>query len=272
MSIIEQTKKEKIKPKLDIYPKWTREQEPFDNPDAKGIDSNGKEFRYFKPENPQERDYQIHFLNNVVDKDGNYHPKRNDKGIAVKTTPNNAPKHTINCIYRIKRRDGSQFLYSQGHFHGYDALGNPVRYYVSMPEKWMKTNFNYKRGWNEHTSSVERLCEGIGMTETMYELPFNEKNLKQLWDKRESDDILLVVKEEQSGIARTVLGGPSMDEKFKLFLKDFNHLFTAEYISMEKKMQYRQEAVDAGFLSASQDTFPGLASTKTTAPPKGTYS
>ena len=62
---------------------------------------------------------------------------------------------------------------------------------------------------------VVRKCTGPGMSETIYFLPFNETNLKSLFDKRESDKLQFVVKEEQSGTARAVAPEPNVNERTK---------------------------------------------------------
>jgi hypothetical protein len=73
------------------------------------------------------------------------------------------------------------------------------------------------------------------------------------------------VKEEQSGTPRQVNPEPNINDTFKLFLKPFDFLFKAQYLTLEMKAQFRQEAVDAGLLPAQ--TTPEI-----TKPPTGTYS
>ena len=72
--------------------------------------------------------------------------------------------------------------------------------------------------------------------EDVYELPFNEKNLKQLFAKRESDtQIIFAVKDEAEDRAVSLLREPSINDTLKLFLKPFNYLYKAEYISKEQR-------------------------------------
>ena len=64
---------------------------------------------------------------------------------------------------------------------------------------------------------------------------------------------------------------PNINDTFKLFLKPFSYLFNADYITPQMKAQYRQEAIDQGFLAAPNTTI--TTTTTTATPPKaGTYS
>lgn len=86
--------------------------------------------------------------------------------------------------------------------------------------------------------------------------------------KEWSDNISWVVKDEQTGTAKQVALEPNINDTFKLFLKPFSYLFNAEYITPEMKSQYRQEAIDSGYLVE-----PGEAVTvqQTKPPTTGTY-
>lgn len=112
---------------------------------------------------------------------------------------------------------------------------------------------------------------GPGMNEEVFTLEFNEKNLKQLFDKRENDDINWVVKEEQSATPKQIAKEPNVNDTFKLFLKPFSYLYNAKYITAEMKGQYRQEAIDQGLLAAPATTTTGTTVTRTP-PSTGTYS
>ncbi len=54
-------------------------------------------------------------------------------------------------------------------------------------------------GQSEKTYSTTMQTVGTPLTETVYEMEFNEKNLKELFEKRENDsDISLSLKDEVS--------------------------------------------------------------------------
>jgi hypothetical protein len=66
---------------------------------------------------------------------------------------------------------------------------------------------------------------------TIYDMPFNEKNLKTLFEKRIDDDISFVVKD--SRMARDVKDATGIALKtFELFAtKPFDYLYNSDYIS-----------------------------------------
>jgi UDP-galactopyranose mutase len=105
-------------------------------------------------------------------------------------------------------------------------------------------------------------------TETVYEMPFNEKNLKELFNLRENDmDIQFIVKDEAAGKAVSVRKEANVNDTLKLFQKPFDHLFNGEYITPQQKAELRQMAIDEGIIAPSMPVVP-----QTNAPPKGTYS
>jgi hypothetical protein len=46
-----------------------------------------------------------------------------------------------------------------------------------MPEKWLKTNFDYVKDWDPKHKTVVKNCTGPRSSETVYTLEFNEANL-----------------------------------------------------------------------------------------------
>lgn len=162
-------------------------------------------------------------------------------------------------------------MLSKGNLTGHDGFGEPVRKYIPYPERWEKTNFIYEKSFDPKRKTMVKNCIGPGKLDTIYTMPFNETNLKELFDKRENDNISWAVKDESTGVAKQVSGESNINDTFKLFLKPFTFLFNAEYITPEMKAQYRQEAVDQGLLSAGP-TGTVTVTTTTSAPPKGTYS
>ena len=258
-----ETKKNKekvITPKFDFMECWKKEQKCFD--DAIMIDNDGKEFKWPRIKPIAQIAYEQYFLEKVLDPDsGHYYPKRDNNGLPVKTPDN--PRYVVNTIYRIKRADNSEYLYSKGNLISYDGLGDEVKFYVSMPEKYLLTNFIYEKDWDPKRKTIVKKCIGPGSSETVYTLEFNEANLKLLFDKRENDHIGWVVKEEQNATPKQVSPEPNINDTFKLFLKPFNVLYNADYISPELKAQYRQEAIDAGLLTVSPSTTVAETTTQT---------
>jgi hypothetical protein len=106
-------------------------------------------------------------------------------------------------------------------------------------------------------------------TETVYETPFNEKNLKELISLRESDnDIAFTVKDEVTGKAVEVKREANINDTLKLFQKPFTYLMNAEYISPQQRAELRAMAAAEGVIRHDTDLGPGPESTP---PPKDTY-
>ena len=109
-----------------------------------------------------EASYEQNFLEKVLDPEsGYYYPKRDKKGQPVKTPDN--PRYVVNTIIRIKRADNSEYLYSKGNLISYDGLGDEVKHYVSIPEKWLKTNFVYEKDWDPKRKTIVKKCVGPGI-------------------------------------------------------------------------------------------------------------
>jgi len=73
-------------------------------------------------------------------------------------------------------------------------------------------------------------------------MPFNEKNLKALFDKRMNDNVTFVVKQESDVTVHSVQDATGIASKtFELFKKDFDYLYNADYISATQKSELRQQ-------------------------------
>jgi hypothetical protein len=205
------------------------------------------------------------WLEQVVNPDTNEFYSALDKaGNPIKGT---GPKRTVTQIIRFRRKDGSEFLYSLGEVTAYDAFGNSVGYNLAKPEMWVRTLFEHRRVYDQRTNTTKMETAGTLGTEDVYELPFNEKNLKALVNLRMSDaDITLIVKDEANGRAVDVKKESNINKTLELFLKPFDYLFNAEYISPQQRAELRQMAVDAGIIAPSTPLEPQVP-----APPKGTY-
>jgi hypothetical protein len=263
----------KVKPQVDLCPRWTLERECYATALIRDMKTHKMvQWPYQSSDIVAENTYNM-FLEKVTDPDtGYFYPKRDSEGKAVKTTPDNIPKYVVRTIIRIKRKDKSEYLLSKGSFIGYDSLGDEVSHYVPYPERWTQVNFIYAKDWDPKRKSIVKNCMGPGQNEEIYTLEFNEKNLKSLFDNRINDYIDFVVKEEQSSTPKHVAREPNINDTFKLFLKPFDYLYNATYISAEMKAQYRQEAIDQGLLSAPSSTTTTGATSTRSPPSTGTYS
>jgi hypothetical protein len=122
------------------------------------------------------------FLEETINpKTGEFYPEKDNDGRAIKGT---GVTYYIANIYRIRRADGSEFLYTKGRVDAYNSLGDPVSRSISKPEIWSKTNFSYKMKFNDKTNQMEKVLQGPSGSEEVYALPFNKENLKSLSDRR----------------------------------------------------------------------------------------
>ncbi len=234
------------------------------------LDKNGKPLKKSWPrDKPVAQIAYENWLERVVNPDTNtFYPALNKDGSPIKGT---GPKRIVQQIVRIKRKDGTEFLYSIGEVNAFDNFGNPAQCTLNKPETWKRTLFTHERWYDERTNSTKVRTTGTSSQEDVYELPFNEKNLKSLLDLRLSDgEITLAVKEEGSGKAVEVKRDVNINKTIELFLKPFDYLFNAEYISPQQRAENRQQAIDAGLIAANTPLDP--SSTAPPPPKEGTYS
>lgn len=262
------TIEQKVNPKIELWSRWRLEREQFK--DAKIRDAKTGQWHSwpYQSSDPVGENTWNQFLGKITDPDtGFFYPKRDEDGKPVKTTPDNVPIYKVRTIIRMRRDDGSEVLLSKRDWYGYDALGDPVKKYVPWFECWNKTNFLYEKDYDPKRKQIVKNCKGPSLVEKVYTMPFTEENLKSLFDKRENNYIQFIVKEESTGHPRIVTGGSNINDTYKLFLKDFDYINNGGYLTPEMKAQYRQEAIDAGILSAPAAT----TATVSSSPPKGTY-
>jgi hypothetical protein len=268
------TTETKLNPKIDFMPHWKRQDQCFEEEQTEIVDSvygkkimkNGKPVvKPWPHDKPIAQISYENWLEQVVNPNTNeFYPALDKGGNPIKGT---GPKHTITQIIRFRRRDGSEFLYSLGEVKAYDAFGNVVGCTIAKPEMWTKTLFNHTRVYDQRTNTTKMETSGTLGTEDVYEIPFNVKNLKALVSLRASDaDISFTLKEESNGKAVGVRKESNINKTMELFLKPFDYLFNAEYITPQQKAELRQMAVDDGLIAPST---PVVA--ETSAPPKGTY-
>ena len=264
----------------EFMPNWKKEEQCFEEEQIEVIDSVHKKRLLTKDGKPLKkawpRDKPVmqlvyqNWLEKVVNPDTKtFYPALNKEGNHIKGT---GPKHTINSIIRFRRKDGTEFLYSQGEVNGYDAFGNVAQCTLHKPEMWKRTLFTHERIYDQRTNTTKVPTTGTLAQEDVYELPFNEKNLKELFSKRVNDnEISFVVRDEYENKAVSIAREPSIHDTLKLFLtKPFDYLYKAEYITPQQRAEMRQAAIDAGIIAPSTPLDPQTGTSSP--PPKGTYS
>jgi hypothetical protein len=185
----------------------------------------------------------------VNEKTRTFFPAKDDDNRAI---PNTGAYRTIRAIMRVKLADGSEYLLTKSDLHGYDALGEPVNFFASsLCDEWTRTNFRYKTVVNPRTMQPEKVFDGVGGTQEVYELPFNKENLSELWSQRESDLIQLTVKDEPTGNVHDIKD-VIPQKRFELLRdSDFEYLFKANYIPDAIKEEMRKEALAQGLIGGN---------------------
>ena len=132
------------------------------------------------------------WLQKVTDPDtGKFYEQRDKNGNTIK---GKGPRHVIKTIVRIRTNDDSEFFYTKGRVTGFDVLGDVVIQSCNEPETWAKVSFAYYKQFNQNTMSMNQTLVGPNSRVTVYDMPFNEKNLKTLLEMRIDDNISFVVK------------------------------------------------------------------------------
>ena len=226
------------------------------------------------------------WLQKVTDPDtGKFYEQRDPRtGNTIKGT---GPKHLIRQIVRIRTSEGKEFLYSNGKLTGFDVLGEVATVTCSNPETWNRTGFLYNKQYDQKTMSMKKTIAGPNSLETVYEMPFNEKNLSILYEKRITpEDLKLIgqrriislsfsLKDARNGVVRDVKDATGILHKsMDLFLKPFEYLANSEYITPQMKAELRQQAIEQGLLprEAQAQALAEQQEGQITAPPAGTYS
>lgn len=265
--------------KFDFMPYWKNEEACFEEAKVEGKDRYGKKASGFWPrDTPQMQLQYLGWLKKVMDPDtGEFYKQRDKDGNIIKGT---GPKQVIRQIVRIRTTDDKEWLYSNGYLIGFDVVGDPVSQSCSNPETWTRTGFQYKKEYDTEQGRVKTRIVGPNSHETVYEMPFNEKNLKELFDKRITPadlqlmgqkrpiSLTFAVKDERNNVVREVKDATGIPHKtLDLFLKQFDYLANSDYITPQQKAEARQNAVDMGLLPKEAQQ-----GQQTPAPPKGTYS
>jgi hypothetical protein len=231
-----------------INEKWKKEQQCYDDAKVEGKDSRtGKKTTISWPlDKPIEQTTWESWLQKVTDPDtGKFCEQRDNNGNTIKGT---WPKYLVKPIVRIRTNDGSEFLYSKGRVTGFDVIGDVVSQKCNEPETWTKVGFAYDKKFNQNTMSMKQTLVGPNSRETVYDMSFDEKNLKTLFDKRIDDNISFVVKD--SRMARDVRDATGIASKTLelMMTRPFDYLYNSDYISAVQKAELRQQAIEMGLL------------------------
>jgi len=175
-----------------------------------------------------------------------YYTAKDQKGNPIKGT---GPKYLIKSIFRLRSNKGKEYLFSLGKLEGYDSLGNIKIRNCPSPEQWTKTTFGHEQIFDNKNKKMITRVTGPISNETVYELPFNEKNLNKLLEQRENDLVNLCLKDEGSSISRGISNAGSYAQQVKLFKeKPFDFLCSGDYLTPLQKEEMRKEAEAQGLI------------------------
>jgi hypothetical protein len=175
---------------------------------------------------------------------GHWNHKRDKDGNIIKNT---GTKYLVSVIYRIKVGK-QEFLLSKGFAKGFDVAGSEVVHWITYPERWTRTLFNYRRYFDDKTQSFQNQLLGPSGSETVYELPFSPQNVDKLYEQTDKDNVQFVVKDERTGESSEVKWS-SLEDTKKIFKeKSFQHLFSGDYIPAPVKAELRAKAELQGLI------------------------
>lgn len=260
----------------DFYPGFKEEEKSFSSAIIRDVDlkttkKKGKSdldqegaMTWPREKSSRETSYEQFLEETINPKTGEFYPQKDEDNRAIKNT---GATYYITDIYRLRRADGSEYLYTKGRVDAFNSLRDPVNHAIGKPELWTRTNFSYKTEYNDKTKQMEKVLQGPSGSEEVYTMPFTKENLKSLFDRRQNELINFVVKDETTGKPFQVKDVNSL-KTFELFQKPFEYLYNAEYIAPEVKAELRQAAVSEGLIGGTVSDYnqPSKAS-----PAKNTY-
>ncbi len=257
----------------DFYPGFKEEEECFSNAIIKDVDSKSKKkdqepLTWPREKSVKQTSYEQFILDAINEKTGEFWPQKDQDNRAIKNT---GALYYYTDIYRIRRQDGSEYLYTKGKVYAQNSLGDPIDHFISKPETYTKVIFSYKTEYNDKTKQMEKVLQDPSGSEEIYTLPFNKENLKQLYDARQNDLLGLAVKDELTGKAFQVKDVTGNISKSYELLRDqsFDYLFGGSHIPQEIKAELRAAAVADGLIGGTVGDY--SQPSKSATGPKNTY-
>ncbi len=120
----------------------------------------------------------------------------------------------------MKTADNSEYLLSSSKITGYNAYGDIQEIHGHLPEKYNRTTFRYDTVPNYDTGFSERRNMGPSGSSVVYTLPFSVEAAKKLFDQRENDEVVFIVKYESTGNVYSVRQQQTVQDTFKLFTEN----------------------------------------------------
>ncbi|HET7643881.1 MAG TPA: hypothetical protein VFK40_10265, partial [Nitrososphaeraceae archaeon] len=228
---------------------------------------NGKSWP--RPKSPKELYYES-FVTDVVNPSNNtFYMPIDENNIPIKMVDNGPGcRYVVNSIVRIRTASGEEKIYSQGQIIGYDGASIRRSMGCDKPEVWESVRFGYEKDYNKRTKRFDTYCTGPIGQDIQYLLEFNKENFDKIYAKtwvgknpyfkpnrrNIGERVVLVVKDEQSGIAKKIFFA-TLENSIDIFLtRSFEDLITDAYLP--RVIQEQRRAFSAGYLAEQQKTEP----------------
>ena len=226
---------------IDFMPNWRKEEECFKG--NKG--PNGKEYHR---EKPSEQIRYENFIAKIIDMNTGK-PWTSNEGLGSTPKGNIFPKREITTIIRVRRYDNKEYLLSCGSITGYNSFGDPVTTPCDNPERYNKTLFGYEQQLNIKKRALERINTGPIRSEVVFTLPFDKKNALELYKLRKNDHRITFAVWQEGGLKYQVRKQKTTEDTLKLFTeKEFEYLYSANYLSIDEKERIRIDAENQGLV------------------------
>jgi len=158
-----------------------------------------------------------------------------EDGVETKTMQEVDPHELVRQITRVRTEDGSEYLMSKGQIIGYDEFGQPRPLSYSNKERYIETLFRFETEQDTSVNRLRQVCKGPEGMREHYLMPFTEKNVRKLYEKRDKRRCILVVLDAVSMEAKEC---PTLD---MFITKDFNYIKDMGYLSEKEREEARKE-------------------------------
>lgn len=224
----------------EFMPNWAKEEACFANEKL----DNGERYPRIKPQDQKAyEEWKADVINPLTQEYYSF------------TMPDGTKReahYEINTIIRQRQYDDTEKLVTIGNLVGYTALGDERICQIRKPEMWRKTEFNHTTAVDSsNTNRLTTRTVGPKPAVDVYELEWNEQNLKTLLDQVRDKHISLVVKEQSSQRAVSVKPQATWSKTIELFKNNtFDYLIQGLYIDAEERKMMRELAKKEGLIEA----------------------
>jgi len=164
-----------------------------------------------------------------------YTPAEDGSGTETRTIEEIEAHEVVRQITRVRTEDGSEYLITTGALIGYDEFGEEKRYPYYAKEKYMETLFDMRTEQDPSVNRLRQVCKGPNGFKEHYLIPFNEKNVRKLYEKRDKSRCNLVVQDAVSLEAKQCL---TLD---MFITKDFEYIKNDGFLTEKEREERRKD-------------------------------